>query len=247
MRHCMKRKKGDETGWSVVYKWVIAIMVSTVLLMGAETESEEGVSPMEMLLFKIGFTALVDEFEQEKNATRSNSERIAALEKNFELMVKFMEMTRGELLKDKDIQVTPGSSYGIYNTEAMKKELSVILENYKKEMDHSKDAELQRLRSEVTALKRDILVLAQKGRMDQPEEKAEPKSTKRTISHAGDGRFRVVVDEMNIRQKRSAASASLGVLKRDETVVFDSCDRFGWCTLQGRKGYVPKYLFLPAD
>lgn len=228
-----------------MYRWIIAIVASSVLLWGAEPEGE-GMSPMEMLLFKIGFTALVEEFEQEKNITLSNSERIATLEKNFELLVKFMEMTRGELLKDKDIQVKPGNSYGIYNTEAMKKELSAILNAYKKEIDHSRDAELQRLRSEVAALKRDIRAIV-RNTSAQVEEKPRAQTREQTDGKAGSNRFRVVVDEMNIRQKRSAASQSIGKLKRDDTVIFDSCDQYGWCTLKGREGFVPKYLFLPAD
>jgi hypothetical protein len=228
-----------------VFRWIIAIVVSSVLLFGAQSE-EETMSPMEMLLFKIGFTALVEEFEEEKNTTQSNSERIAALEKNLELLVKFMEMTRGELLKDRDIRVKPGSSYGIYNTEAMKKELSVILETYKKEIDHSRETELKRLRSEVAALKRDIRSLVQ-NRAQTPVVQVEPAKNTERKTASRTGKYRVVVDEMNIRHERSASSPSVGKLKRDDRVEFGSCDRYGWCTLAGREGYVPKHLFLPVD
>lgn len=222
-------------------------LVGVSLLFAAQPQ-EESMSPMEMLLFKIGFTALVEEFEQEKNTTRSNSERIATLEKNFELLVKFMEMTRGELMQERDIQVKPGNRYGIYNTEAMKKELSAILESYKKEISHSREAELQRLRGEVAALKRDIRMLAENRSAvaaRDTEKRAEPKQSKTNSPEAK--HYRVVVDEMNIRQARSASSPSIGKLQRGDRVVFGSCSRYGWCSLAGREGYVPKHLFLPAD
>lgn len=228
-----------------MFRWMIAIMVSSIFLFGAQPE-EEGMSPMEMLLFKIGFTALVEEFEQEKNTTQGNSERIASLEKNFELLVKFMEMTRGEVLKDRDIQVKPGSSYGIYNTEAMKKELSAILETYKKEISDSRETELKRLRNEVAALKRDIRMLVQ-NRAQTPVAQVEPTKNPERKTAGITRKYRVVVDEMNIRRKRSASSASIGKLKRDEEVSFASCDRYGWCTLAGRDGYVPQHLFLLVD
>ncbi len=227
-------------------QWIL-VLLGVAVLYGAEPENE-AMSPMEMLLFKIGFTALVEEFEQEKNTTRTNSERIAALEKNFELLVKFMEMTKGELMKDRDIEAKPGTRYGIYDTEAMKKELSSILAAYKGEIDRSREAELKRLRSEVAELKRDIRRLAERA---PAAAVSEPAAIKEKV-HKGAAdkqtiRYRVVVDEMNIRQKRSAASLSVGKLQRDDVVTFEACDRFGWCTLSGREGFVPKHLFLPAD
>lgn len=242
--HCMKPKRAGGTGWSAVFKKVTVALLMLSALLGNEPESGETMSPMEMLLFKIGFTALVDEFEQEKNTTRSNTERIARMEKNFELLVKFMEMTKGEMLQSGDRDAKPGGGYGIYNTDAMKKELSIILESYKNQMDRSREAELKSLRSEVAALKRDIRLLAQ-NRSAQSKPASVPKTKKSAA--AASARYRVVVDEMNIRKERSAASKSLGTLKRDDIVTFESCDRFGWCVIKGTEGYVPKYLFLPAD
>jgi hypothetical protein len=224
-------------------KRVVILMLGGFLYLGA-AELEESMSPMELLIFKIGFTGLVEEFEREKNSTAQNSRRIAVLEKNMELLVKFMEMTRGELLKDADTQTPGAKQYGIYDTEAMKRELSLILERYKEKMALSGAAEIAALKQEVAALKRDIRLLAsaKNSAVASAIPAAPLPKKKRAIRE-----FRVVVDEMTIRSRPSADSSGLGTLRRDERVIFEVCDRFGWCRLQGREGFVPDYLFLPAD
>jgi len=225
------------------------LWLTVVALLGtlaAADPAEEAMSPLEMLMFKIGFTALVDEFEQEKNTTAENRKRIEELEKNFQLLVKFMEMTKHELVAQSDVPaLQKGSGYGIYNIAEMKKELSSILTSYKKEIEADKAGEIARLKREVVSLKEDIRMLVSRqgyrNKVSEPvadETKKEPKSAEQL--------FRLVVDELAVKKKATPVSESIAQLKRGDRVVFESCDRYGWCRLT-TGGYVPRHLFLPAQ
>lgn len=193
-------------------------------------EKSDRVESMEMLLFKIGFTSLVGEFETQKDNTFNNTKKIEQIEEKIEQLIKFTKKTNlsendGVLKQKKYIQ------HDSDNISDIKKELALVLEQYKKEIAHEQSREINNLKEEIASLKKDIGIILSK----KP-------AIKKDLSN----KFRVVVDNLSVKNKPSATSKTILVLKRHHLVTFLQCDRYGWCNINDIDGYAPKHLFLPA-
>ena len=217
----------------------------TLLPLNAASDPE-ALSPMELLLFKIGYTSLIEDFEREKNTTAFNTKRIEELEKNFRLLVNFMEMTKKELVQSGELTPEAASRYGIYDSTAMKKELTEILGRFRQNMETEQKDELLRLRREVAGLKTQLAAVV-KGEASSAIVQPAPKAAQTTTFANPDQRYTPKGESLNIRSAPSVSGAAVGLLQRGESVRFEHCDPFGWCKLDGVEGYVARYLLIPVD
>ena len=96
------------------------IVLITIFILYAQEET----NPIGVMFAKMGIESLMADFEKEKNITQNNTKGIEKLEKNIELLVKFMELTKKELQNtNSDTFTPPLTDFVIIDKNELKQEI----------------------------------------------------------------------------------------------------------------------------
>lgn len=97
--------------------------------------------------------------------------------------------------------------------------------------DESYKEEIKKLHLQINFLKEEIKKLS---KITEESSKIHKKRKEITA--------RVVVDELNVKNKPYYKAAIIYILKRNNTINIEYCDNFNWCKIENETAYIPKHL-----
>lgn len=196
----------------------------------------------EALFLKIASESFFSEYEANKELLYLNQDKIERLEYNFEQINEYLK--RLSTIKQK-----LNSEY-----EDMKKLksslISIVKELSKDEIDLNllNNSEMESLKLEIESLKSQIQTLKSLKQEPLSIEREDNIIYKRESQESNSTtKLKLISKSANIRETPFLTSEVLDTLNRDEIIVVDRCDKYGWCKLRDRDGYIPKYLFLEIE
>lgn len=190
----------------------------------AEPQEDFNISqPMVDLIYKkLVSTMFLYEFENEKNKTAKNSAQIQLLGQKIETLrtelQTAIEEELGKIRNNPQQQVTLGSFDTIRRIEAL-------------------EEENLRLRARLDRVDMHLL-------QNQIPQKTQPAPVVHTRSAETEGEAMLTGADVLVKSRPTSNSRTLGSLQKNELISVSDCDRFGWCALIGRQGFVARHLLL---
>ena len=105
-------------------KIIYIILVVCFLDINSLAKEVPKATELEMFLFKIGFTSLLEDFKVEKNSTKANTMDIKKLKANVEYILQ--EMNKNKLEENSDITVVNNNTELLEEIEKLKDELNQL-------------------------------------------------------------------------------------------------------------------------
>ena len=169
--------------------------------------NEDVIEGFEALFLKIASEAFFSEYEDEKNTTYINRDKIKNVEKKLQILYQKMEEFQEELVEIKNL----------------KKQLQVILNDFSPTTTIIKKFKIEKFHKTETLKTKDVNITKKVEKINK---------------------LRLISSSAKVRNFPFLNSEVTRVLKRDEIIIIDNCDSFGWCKIKDKEEYIQKYLFL---
>ena len=199
-------------------KILLYIFLLSLFLNAAEQNSEK-LTPLELFLFKIGYTALISDFENEKNITSANTKDIQKLKQSIDYL---LNIDNGKLNSKSNLLIIHDKN-NKNNDDKLKKEINV-------------------LKDEIKSLK--VYIDSQLKLNKKPQiTKREPIDVQKLLSKPSkSNKMSINGQNINVRDKPFLSGKIVANLKYGDIVVIEYCNEFGWCKIKDKNQYIAKYL-----
>ncbi len=167
---------------------------------------------LEMFLFKIGFTSLLTDFENEKNITKTNTTDIKELKANIKYILQDMNKNKIE-----------GENY-----QSLKQNNNIIPINNSKNDNLTK--EIKYLKNEINKLK----VYINKQNINLSKKISFKKNIKNKVV--------INSKKASARNAPSSNAKIIKQFFFGETILIEYCDKYGWCKISNKNLYIPEFL-----
>lgn len=212
---------------------IVSIFLLTISFTFAEDEI--GVEGFEALFLKIASEAFFSEYEDEKNITYTNRDKIKEIEEKLKVLYKVTKELKDEIKETKELKKQLSSLLSEFSPATLG-EIEKI-DNIEKE-----NLELQNLKLELKNLKDKIATISKKEIVKS--EKVSKKEVKKNQESYEVKKLRLISSSAKVRKTPFINSTAIKLLNRDDIVEIESCDKFGWCKIKKEEAYIEKYLFL---
>ena len=178
--------------------------------LNAQEAVEPKVTPLEMFLFKIGFTSLVEDVHTQKIATKDNTEDVKKLKSDVKYILQTM------------------------NNNKLVESDSMVVEN-----KDNRFIDIQSLKSEVLKLKKEIIELKLKktqNNIEMVKSKSLIISPKKDIKF----KAQVKIQNAQVVDTPNENSVVIRTLNINDIIYVDFCNRNGWCKVEKKWDYVSK-------
>jgi hypothetical protein len=193
-------------------KNLLYILVLSTLINATEQNSKQ-LNALEMFLFKIGYTALINDFDNEKNNTKLNTIDIMKLKKDIKYILENM---------DKDGPIKKSNLLVIKNDENKSDKLQKEINNLKNEIKSLKIYIDTKINSNI---KKKVI-------LKQTTTYGDNSSKEMNINGSN----------VNVRDMPFLYGKVVGVLQYNDKVSIELCNKYGWCKIKGKNHYIAKYL-----
>lgn len=178
------------------------------------------------------------EFDFEKNRTRENSKGIESLTHDIEILAQNFSIAMLELSKRVDEIERANKESKIQESTD-----TVFVEEKIENSEKSKELELKidSLAKSIEGLKELVEINRELLNGELKLKNIESSKTSNNIT------FKLISKRALIKLEPTTQSKNIGEIERDEVVEIEYCNRFKWCKLANRDGYVAKYLFIEIE
>jgi len=200
------------------------------LLYSIEEETQEVDGAVANAFFQhILSKAFAVEFENEKNITRENRAKIAQVQADFEQLKDELKAILKESLGKEGAKINQALQNGDINA------LLPVIEKINSELELLKNSlEMMKKNSE------DIKNLAERiAKLEGSKERI-----RESVKSGSEGIYYLNAPKALIYSTPTISSDAIGELSNGAEISFESCDKYGWCKLKGRDGFVARFLFL---
>jgi hypothetical protein len=189
------------------------LICALIASLNAQTMEEPKVTPLEMFLFKIGFTSLVEDVNAQKSVSKVNGEDIKVLKTDIKYILQ--KMNKNKLEETNNVVINSN-------------------DNSSKDISSLKD-EVKKLKEEIKLLKQQKIVKNKQVDKIKDIVKSTEKIRKVEIIKA-----KVKIKNANVLDTPNKNSAVIRALKLNEVVFIDFCNRNGWCKIEKKWDYIAK-------
>ncbi len=189
------------------------------------------VEGFEALFLKIASESFFSEFERDKNMTVSNKDKLKEVDEKLKILYKTTRELKEDIKEVRELKAKLTS----FLSEVSMSPLGTI---------EKKQNEQIKSNIEVEELKMEILMLKNQLENFSTTPKKDVNNSNYTIESSEVKKLTANSKTINVRAKPSRKSKIMRVLKRGEIIQIESCNKYGWCKIQGKDEFIEKYLFL---
>lgn len=180
----------------------------------SNTQNKPQATQLELFLFKIGFNSLLNDYNNSKEDISQNSQKIKELEKKMDYII----VKLNELSKENSLSIKPK-----INENATVEEKVIELKKLSvKDTNNTITPVVASNDTNESLIDYDYIFFGVKD-----NEKFQIRRQ----------------DGISIYSKPNRqTSQKIGTLEHLSIIELDGCNRYDWCKLKGKEGYIPKYL-----
>jgi hypothetical protein len=206
----------------MIKKLFLSCLILTISLNGKDLNKtlKMNLSPLELFLFNIGYTALSSDVGNEKNKTKKNSNDIEILKMQVKYLLEKMDQNRFNNNQDNILVINDDSSENLKIDEEKEqlKNKIITLEN--------KIVELKSYIKKHINLKENINI---KNKIIQ---------NKKIINK----KIRVIGQKVYLREKPYSNAKIISTLNYNQIVFIESCNKYNWCKIKDKEEYIAEYF-----
>jgi hypothetical protein len=188
-----------------------------------DNEPSKTQSALDMFLFKIGFTALQEEFSNEQKNINLNAQEIKKLKVDISFLLQ--ESIKNKLSNGQPNDINTDKTVNIISLEDENKKL--------KEYIAKLESAYQTIDPDVSVdIDLNTTVSKQLSDNDLAIKKSNPK------------KMIVKVNSSFLRKHAFLESDTVANAQRDDILIIEKCDRYGWCKVKGKEEYIELFKLV---
>ena len=198
-----------------------------VCILNATDETPKA-TQLEMFLFKIGFTSMLEDFKVEKNTTKANSEDIKELKANVNYILEQMNKKK---LEEQSNSIT------------VVKQDEKLLEEIEKLKDEIRQLKSTQHIKENSEIKNSKVIKIETTQTVQDLKKEQPKVIENNVAVKEESKLlKIDAQKAKVRNAPYADAKVIGFLNFGTQVTIEYCDKYGWCKIESKEEYLPKFI-----